>query len=68
MKLAVVEIENGHTTVVNTDQITYLRQDVYGTAIHFSSGEHIICSGDVEALIGKLQSRQSAETVLIKAG
>ena len=68
MKLAVVEMENGHTTVVNTDQITYLRHDVYGTAIHFSSGEHIICPGDVETLIGKLQAKQSAETILIKAG
>jgi hypothetical protein len=67
MKLAVVEMESGHTTVVNTDQITYLRHDVYGTAIHFSSGEHIICPGDVESLIGKLTSRQTAESVLIKA-
>jgi hypothetical protein len=67
MKLAVIEVESGHTTVVNADQITYLREDVYGTAIHFTSGEHIICPGDIEALIGKLESRQSTETMLIKA-
>jgi hypothetical protein len=66
MKLAVVEVENGHTTVVNTDQITYLREDAYGTAIHFSSGEHIIYPGAIDTLVGKLESRQSAETMLIK--
>jgi hypothetical protein len=65
MKLAVVEIEEGHTTVVNTDQITYLREDVYGTAIHFSSGEHVICTIGIDTLMAKLQGN-SSEALLIK--
>jgi hypothetical protein len=66
MALTVVEIENGHTTVVNTDQITYLREDNYGTAIHFSSGEHIICPLEIDALLAKLNA-PSAEALLIRA-
>lgn len=65
MKLAIVEIEEGHTTVVNTEQITYLREDVYGTAIHFSSGEHVICTIEIESLMAKLQGN-SSEALLIK--
>lgn len=67
MKLALVDSEEGHTTVVNTEQITYLRQDVYGTAIHFASGEHIICALDIDTVLGKLDAPQSAESILIKA-
>jgi hypothetical protein len=66
MKLAVVELEAGHTTVVNIDQITYLREDVYGTAIHFTSGEHIVCPGDISPLIAKLQNPQTPENLLIQ--
>lgn len=65
MKLSVVEIEEGHTTVVNTEQITYLREDVYGTAIHFSSGEHVICTMGIDTLMLKLQGNAD-ETLLIK--
>ena len=66
MNLAIVELEAGHTTVVNTDQITYLREDVYGTAIHFTSGEHIVCPGDIAPLIAKLHNPQSPENLLIQ--
>ena len=66
MKLSVVEIEEGHTTVVNTEQITYLREDVYGTAIHFSSGEHVICPISIESLMLKLQGNAD-ETLLIRS-
>ncbi|WP_309622726.1 hypothetical protein [Novosphingobium sp.] len=66
MKLSVIEIEEGHTTVVNTEQITYLREDVYGTAIHFSSGEHVICAMGIESLMLKLQDN-AAEALLIRS-
>lgn len=66
MTLTIIEHSAGQVTVVNTDQITYLREDNYGTAIHFSSGEHIICPLEVEALLAKL-NQPSAETLLIKA-
>lgn len=65
MQLTLIEQHEGHATVVNTEQITYLRQDVYGTAIHFSSGEHVICPMDIDALVLKLH-HGTAESLLIK--
>lgn len=65
MTLTMIEHSAGQVTVVNTDQITYLREDNYGTAIHFSSGEHIICPLDVDALMTKL-SRAGAESILLR--
>jgi hypothetical protein len=67
MTLTTIEHSAGQVTVVNTDQITYLREDNYGTAIHFSSGEHIICPLEIDALLTKL-SLPSNEALLIKTG
>ena len=67
MTMTTIEHSAGQVTVVNTDQITYLREDHYGTAIHFSSGEHIICPLEIEALMSKLNA-PSPEAMLIKAG
>ena len=67
MKLAIVDNDEGHTTIVNTDQITYLRQDVYGTAIHFASGEHIICAQEIDTVVAKLKNGKDPEAILIKA-
>jgi len=68
MKLATVENDAGHVTMVNTEQITYLRQDAYGTAIHFSSGEHIICPMEIVALKSLLFGEQHSEMLLIDPG
>ncbi len=65
MTLTTIEHNAGQVTVVNTDQITYLREDNYGTAIHFSSGEHIICPMEIDALLTKLNA-PSAESILIR--
>jgi hypothetical protein len=65
MTLTTIEHSAGQVTVVNTDQITYLREDNYGTAIHFSSGEHIICPLDVDALLARL-NQPSAEALLLR--
>ncbi len=65
MTLTTIEHSAGQVTVVNTDQITYLREDNYGTAIHFSSGEHIICPLEIDALMSKL-NQPTAETLLIR--
>jgi|GEM_PF-3813169 len=54
MPFVTIEHDANHTVVVNTDQITYLRQDNYGTALHFQSGEHIMCPLELEALIERL--------------
>lgn len=70
MTLAIIERNpNGQVTVVNTDQITYLRQDAYGTSIHFTSGEHINCPMEIDALLETLAGRSqlgSTEALLLK--
>lgn len=66
MTLTTIEHNAGQATVVNTDQITYLREDNYGTAIHFSSGEHIICPLEIDALLSKLNA-PNAEAMLIQS-
>ena len=53
------------STIINTQQITYLREDNYGTAIHFSSGEHIICTAELTSLADTLQLGTSPEDLLI---
>lgn len=65
MTFVTIPQEGTQSTIVNTDQITYLREDNYGTAIHFSSGEHIVCTLELESLANCLQLGPSAETLLI---
>lgn len=65
MALATIEHAAGQSTVINTDQITYIRQDNYGTVIHFASGDHIVCSMDLNVLMERL-GPQSAEAMLIQ--
>ena len=57
--------EGLQSTIINTQQITYLREDNYGTAIHFSSGEHIICTAELAALAASLQLGPTPETLLV---
>lgn len=67
--MPLIEIERselGEATIVNTDHITYLRHDIYGTSVHFSSGEHIICSSELDDVVAQL-NRQAPEKLLIKA-
>ena len=52
-------------TIVNTDQVTYLREDVYGTAIHFSSGEHVICPMDIDAMAEKLFGKAGKDSLML---
>jgi len=54
MAYVTIEHDTNHLVVVNTDLITYLRQDTYGTAVHFTSGEHIICPLDFDVLLDRL--------------
>lgn len=67
MKLTVVENENGHMTVVNADHVTFLRQDAYGTSVHFTSGEYIVCPQDMDFVIKRLENASTPEALLIKA-
>lgn len=43
-----------HLGIVNTDQITYLTQGIYGASIHFASGEYLVCNGDLDEVAEKL--------------
>jgi hypothetical protein len=54
MAYVTIEHDANHLIVVNTDLITYLRQGAYGTAVHFTSGEHIICAMELELLLERL--------------
>ena len=64
MPFVALEHDVHHAVVVNTDQITYIRQDNYGTALHFQSGEHIICPMDLDALVERLFGSNAAEILL----
>jgi hypothetical protein len=65
MAFATVELDAGHVTIVNTDQITYIREDAYGIAVHFSSGEHIVCPMELETLRQRLFGENASEELLI---
>lgn len=54
MPFRIVDQEEGQVTIVNSNEITYLREDIYGTAIHFTSGDHIICPSDMETVLERL--------------
>ncbi len=64
MAFVTIDHDEHQTTVVNTDQVTYLRQDNYGTAIHFSSGEHVICPLDMESLVEKLTGKIKTDALM----
>ncbi len=64
MSFVIIDHDEHQTTVVNTDQVTYLRQDNYGTAIHFSSGEHVICPLDMDSLVAKLTGKARTEGLM----
>ena len=68
MTFVTIPQEGTQSTIVNTDQITYLREDNYGTAIHFSSGEHIVCTLELESLADWLCLGTTPEALLITKG
>lgn len=43
-----------HLGIVNTEQITYITQGLYGASIHFASGEYLVCDGDLDEVSAKL--------------
>jgi hypothetical protein len=65
MTFATIENDDGNVTIVNTDQITYVRQDMYGIAIHFTSGEHVVCPLELDTLKARLFGEQPLEQSLI---
>ena len=65
MPFVTVEHDSNQMTIVNTDQVTYLREDLYGTAIHFSSGEHVICPMDIDAMSEKLFGKAGKDSLML---
>lgn len=49
-----------HLGIVNTDQITYITQGLYGASIHFASGEYLVCDGDLDEVSAQLFSNVAA--------
>ena len=52
-----VEVETqgeSKTAIVNSDQVAYLAESIYGTAIHFASGEYLICVDTIHEIAAKL--------------
>ena len=43
-----------HVAIVNTDQVTYLAEGIYGTAVHLTSGDYLVCVGELAEVAEKL--------------
>jgi hypothetical protein len=66
--MALVEIETqgeSHRVVINTDQIAYIGEGIYGTSVHFASGEYVVCIGDLEDVKQRLFGSAEPESLLI---
>lgn len=66
--MALIELETqgeSHRAVINTDQIAYIAQGIYGTSVHFASGEYIVCVGDLDDVRQRLFGAGEPESLLI---
>lgn len=55
------------TALINPRQVAYIAEGLYGTSIHFASGEYVICHGDIDDIARKLTEGGADETYLIAA-
>lgn len=54
-----IELETqgeSRNAIVNTEQIAFVTEGVYGPCMHFVSGEHIVCVAEMEELKSVLAS------------
>ncbi|MDE2436772.1 MAG: hypothetical protein KGM49_10975 [Sphingomonadales bacterium] len=66
MRLVKIDTQGeSQAAIVNPDQIAYLAEGIYGTAIHFSSGEYIVCQGELAAVAEQLFAEGEASDYLI---
>ena len=68
-----VEVETqgeSKTAVVNCSQVAYLAESIYGTSIHFTSGEYLVCIGELREIAERLFGENSEEMLMLqpKAG
>lgn len=54
-----------HTAMVNPEQVAFLAEGIYGTSIHFASGEYIICQGEIDDVAARLFGAAPREDYLI---
>ena len=54
-----------HTAMVNPDQVAFIAEGLYGTSIHFSSGEYVICHGELDDVAQRLFGNAPREDYLI---
>jgi hypothetical protein len=65
-----VEVETqgeSKSAIVNCSQVAYLAESIYGTAIHFTSGEYLICVGELRAIAERLFGAGSEEMLLLQS-
>ena len=66
--MAYIELEtsgDSHRAVINTGQIAYLSEGIYGTSIHFTSGEYLVCVGDLDDVMQQQFSGQAHDSYVI---
>ena len=64
-----VEVETqgeSKSAIVNCEQIAYLAESIYGTAIHFTSGEYMICVGELRDVAERLFGVSKDEILLLQ--
>ena len=64
-----VEVETqgeSKSAIVNCSQVAYLAESIYGTAIHFTSGEYLICVGELRDIAERLFGASSEEMLLLQ--
>ena len=67
MRYAEVETQGeSKMAIVNCSQVVYLAESIYGTSIHFTSGEHVICVGDLREIAERLLGESSEETLMLQ--
>lgn len=54
-----------HTAMVNPDQVAFIAEGLYGTSIHFASGEYVICHGELDDVAQRLFGGGASEDYLI---
>lgn len=50
-----------HSAMINPEQVSFLAEGIYGTSIHFASGEYIVCVGDLAEVAARLQGDNAAD-------
>ncbi|MFC0589959.1 hypothetical protein ACFFF7_11085 [Novosphingobium aquiterrae] len=55
------------TALINPQQVAYIAEGLYGTSIHFASGEYVICHGDIDDIAQRLTEGGGSDSYLISA-